>query len=125
MGNSKNLAQGKGAVIILGAGPPFSGTVPTPLKETPDQRQVLDWIVDAFSKCHLTHLTFIGGYHLDQVAKDFPDLICTLNPEWDKTANATSIFACPLTTDKPHYISYADVVFRENIVRQVQATLIL
>lgn len=122
MGNSKNLAQGKGAVIILGAGPPFSGTVPTPLKETPDQRQVLDWIVDAFSKCHLTHLTFIGGYHLDQVAKDFPDLICTLNPKWDKTANATSIFACPLTTDKPHYISYADVVFRENIVRQVQAT---
>ena len=120
MSNSKNLAQSKGVVIILGAGPPFSGTVPTPLKETPDQRHVLDWIIEAFSKCHLTDLHFIGGYHFEEVAKYFPDLTCILNPKWNKTANATSIFACPLTTEKPHYISYADIVFRENIVREVQ-----
>jgi glutamine kinase len=120
MRSFQNLARSSEVVIILGAGPPFSGVAPAPLIETPDHRQVLDWIVEAYSKCQLTEIIFVGGYHLEEIAKDFPNLTCILNPEWNTTSNATSIFTCPLKINKTHYINYADIVFRENIVKRVQ-----
>jgi choline kinase len=108
-------------VILLGAGRPYRGTPPSALQETPDQRRVLDWIMDAFSDLAV-EWHFVGGYQLRDVAQRYPDMSYSVNPEWQSTGSVASLFAAPVAADRPHYVVYTDVVFNEEVVMQLRAS---
>jgi choline kinase len=108
-------------VILLGAGRPYRGTPPSALQETSDERRVLDWIMDAFSALSV-EWHFVGGYHLQDVAKSYPNMSYSLNADWQSTGSVSSLFVAPLGTDRPHYIAYTDIVFNADVVTQLSVS---
>ena len=102
-------------VILLGAGRPYRGISPSAIQETPDRRHVLDWILEAFSWIP-AEFCFVGGYHLEEVVRQYPNISYAVNPEWNTTGSVESIFIAPLSLDQPHYVCYSDVVFRHSVV---------
>ena len=79
-------------VVLLGAGRPYRGRIPSGLLETPDHRHVLDWIIDAFSRAR-TDFHFVGGYHIGEVVERYPQLRYSMNADWARTGSAGSLLS--------------------------------
>lgn len=107
------------SVVLLGAGEPYLGDSPSGLKETPDHRLVLDWIIDAFSTLSPTW-HFVGGFHAEDITQQYPELNYSLNKDWQTTNSAESLFFAPLSSDAPLFVSYTDVVYSSDVVRKLE-----
>lgn len=42
--------------------------------EKQSNKPVLDWIISALKKNNITHITYIGNYHIEKVVQQFPEL---------------------------------------------------
>lgn len=107
-------------VVILGAGQPYSGTEPSALIQTSGNRRVLDWLIDAFQ----TTLTdpdihFVGGYRMDEVVDEYPEIHFSRNADWEDSGTVSSLFTAPITDDRPIYVCYADTVFEPDVVEEI------
>ncbi|ARS90819.1 PEP/pyruvate-binding domain-containing protein [Natrarchaeobaculum aegyptiacum] len=111
-------------VVFLGAGRPFSGTEPSALRHTAGDRRVLDWLIDAFtSELESPELHFVGGYRLEEIVEEYPEIHFSRNEDWEDTGTLGSLLEAPLQSDRPTYVCYADVVFQADVVdRLEQAT---
>ena len=108
-------------VIILGAGRPFSGTEPSALRRTSGDRRVLDWVIDAFSgSLDDPEIHFVGGYRLEDIVEEYPDIHFSRNENWEETGTVGSFLSAPLDEDRPTYVCYADVVFEPHIVQRLE-----
>lgn len=103
-------------IVILGAGRPYRGEEPSALVRTPGGQRVLDWILHAFSRLADAELIFIGGYGIDEVLRQYPEVRCFVNPEWRGTGSLGSLLAAPLEPSRTTYVCYADVVFDGGVV---------
>ncbi|MCE9664007.1 hypothetical protein LY622_11175 [Halomonas sp. M5N1S17] len=108
----------KNQLIILGAGRPYSGEQHPVLRGGASQGRVLDWLLQAVG-CLSPEVKFVGGYQLEEISSRYPSLHYTFNVEWESTGAATSLLHAPLISGAQHFISYADVLFRESAVRGV------
>ncbi len=109
-------------VIILGAGRPFTGTEPSALRKTSGDRRVLDWLIDAFTTSLVDpEIHFVGGYRMDEVVKEYPEIHFSRNEDWEETGTIGSLLSAPLDESRPTYICYADVVFQPDIVAELQS----
>jgi len=108
-------------LIILGAGKPFSGEQHSVLRGTTGRRRVLDWLLHAMRSVE-PEVHFVGGYQLDEIAERYPDLHYSVNPNWEKTGAAASLLEAPLNGQAVHYVSYADVLFRDSAVRALSSS---
>jgi len=104
------------SVILLGAGYPYQGGVPSSLQEAPDRRHILDWIMDAFSG-FTPQWHFVGGFQIDHVVNKYPELNYSFNANWQTTSVVESLFSAPLLEDADHFISYTDIIYSKEIVR--------
>ena len=102
-------------VVLLGAGRPYRGLIPSGLLETPDHRHVLDWIIDAFSRTR-TDFHFVGGYHIGDVVERYPQLRYSMNPDWAQTGSVGSLLLAPLSKSRELFVCYTDIVFRRAVV---------
>ena len=102
-------------VVLLGAGRPYRGRIPSGLLETPDHRHVLDWIIDAFSRAR-TDFHFVGGYHIDEVVERYPQLRYSMNADWARTGSAGSLLLAPFSKSRELFVCYTDIVFRRDLV---------
>jgi choline kinase len=110
-------------VIILGAGRPFSGTVPAPLQRVSGDRRTLDWLTDSFTHAlDDPEIHFVGGYRMDEIVEEYPDIHFSRNEDWKETGIIGSLLSAPLDEDRPTYICYGDVVFEPDIVDQLATT---
>lgn len=109
----------KYSVIILGAGRPFRGKYPSSLIRTDGKHRVLDWIMEAFNGVLNAEFHFVGGYRFDEVVNNYPDLYFSVNPNWQNSGSLGSLFVAPLSSDQTTYVCYADVVFRNNVVKRL------
>ena len=89
------------------------------MKEAPDQRLVLDWIIDAFSKLS-PKWHFVGGFHAEDITRQYPELSYSLNKDWRSTNSAESLFFAPLSSQAPLFVSYTDVVYSSDVVRKLE-----
>lgn len=105
-------------LIILGAGRPFRGEQHSVLRGATGRRRVLDWLLHAMRVVQPS-VHFVGGYQLDEIAGRYPDLHYSLNPDWETTGAATSLLEAPLNGQAVHYVSYADVLFRDSAVQSL------
>jgi len=108
-------------LIILGAGKPFSGEQHSVLRGTTGRRRVLDWLLHAMRSVEPA-VHFVGGYQLDEIAERYPELHYSVNPHWQTTGAAASLLEAPLTDHAVHYVSYADVLFRDSAVQSLAAS---
>lgn len=108
-------------VVILGAGRPFSGTEPSALQRISGDRRVLDWLIDAFeTTLENPEIHFVGGYRMDDVIEEYPDIHFSRNENWEETGTVGSLLAAPLDETRVTYICYADVVFQPDIVAEME-----
>lgn len=108
-------------VVILGAGQPFSGTEPSALRRTSGDRRVMDWVIDAFTgSLEDPEIHFVGGYRMDEIVEEYPDIHFSRNENWEVTGTVGSLLSAPLDEDRPTYVCYSDVVFEPEIVQRLE-----
>lgn len=113
--------MGSPRVIILGAAEPFSGTDPAALVQTSGKRRTLDWIIEGYkSALEDPEFHFVGGYRIDDVVDEYPDIHFSQNENWEETGPVASLFSAPLTADTPVYVCYADTVFESGAVEALE-----
>ena len=112
------MNQNKYNLIILGAGRPFSGDQHVSLQKISSNVRVLDWILKAV-KFLQPKVHFIVGYQIDEIISQYPNLHFTINPKWKSTGPVMSLLEAPLDEGSQYIISYADILFRENSIKEL------
>lgn len=109
-------------LIILGAGKPFDGERHTALRGAGSGKGggelVIDWLLRAFEPVG-PEIHFVGGYRVENVLERYPDLSYSINAEWSETGPADSLLKSDINPDTPHWISYADVLFRSTLIESL------
>ncbi len=104
-------------LVVLGAGRPLAGRVPSALRLVDRDRKVLDWTLHAFS-AEAGDVTFVGGYDMEDIVGHFPGIRFVVNTAWAETGATGSLLACrPALGDL--YVCYSDVLVRPELVRQL------
>lgn len=107
-------------VVILGAGRNVHGGLPTAISNVGRQGCVLDWLLSAFSALSEPDVHFVGGYMAEAVMDRVRNIHFDFNPEWQTTGPARSLGLAPISSEVSTYVSYADIVFRPEIVRRLE-----
>jgi choline kinase/phosphohistidine swiveling domain-containing protein len=83
--------------------------------------RTLDWIIGSFASLKPV-VGFVSGYRADEVRTAYPDLRFFHNPDWQQTSPAQSLLVgLPSMPAGPCFVTYADIVFRERVVREMYA----
>ncbi len=118
-----NLNMETPIVVILGAGHPFSGTEPSPLQRISGDRRTLDWLIDAFTHAlDNPEVHFVGGYRLEEILEEYPNIHFSHNEDWEETGTVGSLLSAPIDENRPTYVCYGDVVFQPDIVDKLAST---
>lgn len=104
--------------FFLGAGASFTGGLPSALKSISKNRKALDWQLQSLERTHIDVINFIGGYHVEDVVEQYPQLNYTLVPDWQKNNVVHSLLKAPLRGSKEALILYSDTLFRPKAVQQ-------
>lgn len=107
--------------VILGAGRPHHGSEHVALRSAGGDARVLDWLIGAFTFVKPA-VHFIGGYQAEDVARKYPDFRYVLNSDWEKTGAAYSLLKSPLHEFTECFVSYADILFRESLIKAMYET---
>lgn len=84
-------------------------------------RPILDWVLAALRGAGLDDIVFIGGYRLDQVRRDYPDLTFCRNPRWEETNILASLMCAEPYMDDGFVCTYADTLYRPALLRRALA----
>jgi choline kinase len=114
-------------VVILGAGRPHRGTVPSALRRDRGGVPVLEWLLDAFAT-DPTGVVFVGGYGVDEVRARYPALDVVVPADWEGTGSAESLLAAVPADDGPTGpvddrvldVVYSDVLLRPALIEALR-----
>jgi L-glutamine-phosphate cytidylyltransferase len=111
--------------IIIGAG---RGRRLMPLtEETPKcyaevgGRRILDWALAALRAAGLDEIIFVGGYQIELIRADYPELAFRHNADWERNNILASLFHAEDAMADGFVCSYADILYRPSIVRRLLA----
>lgn len=112
--------------IIIGAGRgarlmPTTADSPKCFAEV-GGRRILDWILDALGAHGVDDVCFVGGYRIESVQGDYPQLTYRLNDDWPNNNILASLMYARDLMDEPFVVSYADILYTPEIVGQVVAS---
>lgn len=110
--------------IILGAGreaPREDGTFPLPrcLLTDPFGGRVMDWILSALRSVDINDITFVGGYHFDQIGQQYSDLDYIYNPDWEHSGVLASLYQAREKLSAPTVVSHADITYHPEVSRKL------
>ncbi|MFT5801959.1 MAG: choline kinase [Nonlabens sp.] len=111
---SKISSKNQVRVGFLGAGAPYKGVDPSGLTSVGDGMIILDWMIAAY-KDVADAIEYVGGYQINSVKEKYPELIFLENFAWDTTKSAASFFTLDFKKDCDYFVSYTDIVHREDI----------
>jgi len=115
-------------LVVLGAGRPHRGTVPSALRRDRGGVPVLEWLMDAFA-VDASGMVFVGGYGVEAVRAGYPALRVLVPPDWEGTGSAESL----LSVDDPVVawrdaqdgaaldVVYSDVLLRRELVAALRS----
>ena len=111
------------SAIILGAGhnssSTLSNTTPTSLIKDQYGETVLKWVLNALRKNKINNIRFVGGFEIQKIGFNFPDLDFIYNPVWHKTGVLESLYQARKYINGPIIISYGDIVFTDEVVKRL------
>jgi choline kinase len=84
-------------------------------------RRILDWTLTAFDRAGVTDKVFIGGYQIDQIRRDYPQLTFAHNADWANNNILLSLFHAEPYMDEGFVCAYSDILFRGSVVRAALA----
>lgn len=84
-------------------------------------RRILDWTLTAFDQAGVTDKVFIGGYQIDQIRRDYPQLTFAHNADWANNNILLSLFHAEQWMDEGFVCAYSDILFRGSVVREALA----
>lgn len=109
-------------VFILGAGKPAHGEKPSSLKTIAQSTRAMDWLIHCFESLNeVNSLHFLGGYHVEDVIKDYPSLKFTVIPDWEKSSILHTFLNAPFTSNSA-IITYSDTIFRKEVLENMLAS---
>ena len=81
-------------------------------------RRILDWTLDAFDGAGLREKVFIGGYQIDRLRADYPQLTFAHNVDWQNNNILASLFHAEDHMAGGFVCAYSDILFRDSVVRE-------
>lgn len=109
--------------IIIGAGRgarlmPTTADTPKCFAEVGGSR-LLDWTLRAFAENGIERIGFIGGYQIDKVRRDYPQLTFRHNSDWKRNNILESLFYAEDLMDEPFICCYSDTLFTPEVVSRL------
>ncbi|GLS84028.1 PEP/pyruvate-binding domain-containing protein [Paraferrimonas haliotis] len=109
-------------LYFLGAGKPASGDKPAALKNIALNLTAMDWQLHSFQNIARPSQThFIGGYHIEDVVRQYPELNFTVASDWQHRTALDSLLTAPFN-GRPVITSYSDTLFRRDFVNRLIET---
>jgi choline kinase len=115
-------------VIVLGAGRgqrlmPLTAEAPKSYAPVAGKR-ILDWILEALAGGGIERrdVDFVGGYRIEQIRADYPEFTYFHNPDWATTNILASLFCAEAAMEHGFVCSYADILYRPQVVRDLLAS---
>lgn len=112
--------------IIIGAG---RGRRLMPLTEDGPKcyaliggRRILDWALDALRAAGLHEVVFIGGYRMERIQADYPELRFCHNARWEQNNILASLFHAEAAMSDGFVSSYADILYTPAAVERLVAS---
>ncbi len=84
-------------------------------------RRIVDWILSALRGGGVDPITFVGGYRIEAIRSEYPELDFVENPRWETTNILGSLMCAEGRMDAGFVSSYADIVYRADAVRRLLA----
>src|SRR5207237_340057 len=82
-------------------------------------RRILDWTLDAFDGAGLRDgKVFIGGYQIDRIRADYPQLTFAHNADWQNNNILLSLFHAEPYMEGGFVCAYSDILFRDSVVTE-------
>jgi L-glutamine-phosphate cytidylyltransferase len=108
--------------IILGAGrgsrlKALTDNQPKPYAPIGDHR-ILDWLLASLTAAGVDDIVFVGGYRIDLVQRDYPQLRFRHNQNWSETNILASLMCAEDCMDDGFVVTYADILYRHDVVRR-------
>jgi choline kinase len=109
--------------IIIGAGRgqrlmPTTADTPKCFAEVKGRR-LLDWGLAAFARAGITDICFIGGYQIDKVRRDYPQLTFRHNEGWERNNILASLMYAEDLMSQGFVCCYSDTLFTGDLVRRI------
>ncbi len=109
--------------IIIGAGrgirlSPLTDDLPKCFIEIAGKR-ILDWILHALRSAGIENIVFVGGYKIDAVKAEFPEMIFCHNEDWRNYNILASLLTARPYMDGPFITTYADIVYEPDAVTRL------
>lgn len=109
--------------IIIGAGRgsrlmPTTADTPKCFAEVKGRR-ILDWTLEAFRSNGIEDVCFIGGYRIETVQRDYPELTFRHNADWENNNILLSLMHAEDLMDAPFICCYSDILFSPRVVRNL------
>ncbi|MEA2707959.1 MAG: L-glutamine-phosphate cytidylyltransferase [Phycisphaerales bacterium] len=79
--------------------------------------RILDWTLEAFDQAGLHKKIFIGGYQIEQIRRDYPQLTFAHNADWQNNNILLSLFHAEQHMADGFVCAYSDILFRDSVVR--------
>lgn len=84
-------------------------------------RRILDWSLEALAQAGLENPVFIGGYQIELLRAEYPDLEFVHNTAWPHNNILASLFYAEAYMADGFVCSYADILYRSSVVRRALA----
>lgn len=79
-------------------------------------RRLVDWALESFRSNGIDEIAFIGGYQIDKVRQDYPELTFRHNDQWQRNNILASLFYAEDLMDEPFICSYSDILFQPSVI---------
>lgn len=79
-------------------------------------RRILDWILETLAAAGLETPVFVGGYRIEQIQADYPQLIYCHNANWQHNNILASLFCAEEYMADGFVCSYSDILYRPAVV---------
>jgi choline kinase len=85
-------------------------------------RRIVDWALGALREAGLCEIVFVGGYQIERIKTDYPELSFRHNADWPNNNILASLFHAEDAMADGFVCSYADILYRPSVVARLLAS---
>ncbi|TPH17083.1 PEP/pyruvate-binding domain-containing protein [Litorilituus lipolyticus] len=106
-------------VFLLGAGRPAQGHKPAALRTIALNTKAMDWQLHSFkSIVNINNISFLGGYHVEEVIKNYSYLKYQVIPDWEQQSVLHTLLRAQFSGDSI-LTAYSDTLFRKETIEEL------
>lgn len=85
-------------------------------------RRILDWVLQALMANGISDVCFIGGYQIEKVKANYPNLTFRHNADWENNNILASLMCAEDLMDVPFISTYSDCLFTTEVVKRLMTS---